>query len=184
MKKILIIDNNDSFTANLEHLIAGFTGIKPDILPYSRITNCDFNIYDLVVISPGPGRPSDYPYYRILMQSGVPVLGICLGMQIMAEYFGGEVGRLAGCIHGRAEKIMFDSQEFEVARYHSLYIKRLTKCFEVICENSNGVPLGIRHKDLPIIGYQFHPESFLTTNGVYFIDYAFKFFNKHHTATV
>lgn len=184
MKKIVIIDNNDSFTANLDHLIAEYAQAKPQVIPYGQIKNCDFQQYDLVVISPGPGRPADYPDYKVLLQSGMPILGICLGMQIMAEYFGGKVGKLAGCVHGRSEKIKFDSHEFEVARYHSLHINKVPECFDVICTNAGGIPMAIKHRGSAFIGYQFHPESFLTTNGAYFLDYAFKFFNKYQPSAV
>ncbi|MEZ5359240.1 MAG: aminodeoxychorismate/anthranilate synthase component II [Candidatus Zixiibacteriota bacterium] len=180
----LIIDNNDSFTLNLRHLIAQSDGRLPDVIPYEAINTADFAAYDIIVISPGPGKPEEYPNYRRLFESGKPIIGICLGMQVMAIYFGGEVDRLPDCFHGRTEDIEFDGKTLAVARYHSLAVTRVPDCFDVISRNSSSVPMAIAHKTLPIIGFQFHPESFLTENGNTFIDYALTFIDRHITRPV
>ncbi|MCK5127375.1 MAG: aminodeoxychorismate/anthranilate synthase component II [candidate division Zixibacteria bacterium] len=174
---ILIIDNNDSFTYNLRHLLQTAQSSEPDVISYDSIDKVDFQRYDTIVISPGPGKPSEYPNYSKLFKSGKPIIGVCLGMQIMAEFYGGEVSLLEDCFHGRTESIEFDGKSFEVARYHSLAITRVPSCFTVISSNQATVPMAMTHNEFPYIGYQFHPESFLTKNGQFFIDYAFKFIN-------
>lgn len=181
---ILIIDNNDSFTLNLRHLVAEYSGRLPDVIAYDAIYTADFEAYDIIVISPGPGRPEEYPDYKCLLESGKPIIGICLGMQIMAVKYGGEVDRLPDCFHGRTEDIEFDGRTYAVARYHSLAVTRVPDCFDIISRNNSGVPMAMAHKNLPIIGYQFHPESFLTEQGRVFIDYACKFIDKHIARTV
>lgn len=180
--KILLIDNNDSFTNNLEHLLVReIIGVKVTVLPYSVVFPRDerpksFNEYDLLVISPGPGCPADYPGYDDVIASGKPVLGICLGMQIINECCGGLTARLAGCFHGRAEKIGFAGKSLAVARYHSLYCAEVGKGLEVISRNMDGIPMAVEHDNLPLLGYQFHPESFLTDQAGVFIEYALDFF--------
>ena len=170
--RILIIDNNDSFTANLEHLLAVTTRSEPEVLPYSQLAGIRPSAYDLNVISPGPGWPSDYPGYAPLLESGTPVLGICLGMQIINEHFGGDTATLSGCVHGRTDRVVLDSRRFVVARYHSLYLSRVASCLEVTATNPDGVPMAVQHRSRPLLGYQFHPESFLTGDGGSLIDYA------------
>ncbi|MBU1317693.1 MAG: aminodeoxychorismate/anthranilate synthase component II [candidate division Zixibacteria bacterium] len=176
--RILIIDNDDSFTGNLKHLIAQRLQTDPVVVPYTRLSVVEPSQYDLIVISAGPGKPSEYTGYRHMLDSDIPILGICLGMQIINEYFGGETARLDGCIHGRTERIEFEGRSLDVARYHSLCVKRVGANLEVIAVNSGGVPMALQHRSKRILGYQFHPESFLTTDGGYFIDYAIDFIHK------
>jgi para-aminobenzoate synthetase component 2 len=111
-----------------------------------------------------------------LLESGRPVLGICLGMQIMNNHFGGETRELAGCVHGKTDRILFDEKAFTVARYHSLYLHAVSPEFEVIARNGAGIPMAMRHRSRPLIGYQFHPESFLTEKPQEFIAYATRIF--------
>ncbi len=174
--KILIVDNNDSFTNNLEHLLFECAEAAPVILPYDSLAVADLAGFDLLVISPGPCTPADYPSYGPLFETGTPVLGICLGMQVINDHYGGRTVPLPGCVHGRAESIDFEGARRRVARYHSLHIERLGEGLEVISHNDAGVIMALRHRTLPIIGYQFHPESFLTDGGCYFIDYALRLF--------
>jgi para-aminobenzoate synthetase component 2 len=175
--EIVIIDNDDSFTGNLEHLFVESTGSRPWVVPYSDIRTVDSSAPELVVISAGPGRPSEYPDYAPILESGVPILGICLGLQIINEHFGGETAMLPDCVHGKTDDISFAGRIYTVARYHSLYLRRVAGCFDVIAANSAGVPMALRHKTRRTLGYQFHPESFLTPDGAYFVDYAISFLN-------
>ncbi|WP_457571727.1 anthranilate synthase component II [Desulfovulcanus sp.] len=174
---ILLIDNNDSFTCNLEHLLATTTKGKVKVIPYNELTLEELKGYAFTVISPGPGKPSEYPEYSYLFAQNLPVLGICLGMQIINEFFGGKTAPLPGCVHGKTDIIKFMDRSCRVARYHSLYLSRVADCLEVIATNMNGLPMAIRHKSRKILGYQFHPESFLTQDGEGFINYALKFFD-------
>jgi para-aminobenzoate synthetase component 2 len=130
---------------------------------------------DLLVVSAGPGHPSEYTKYSKLLDSDVSVLGICLGMQVINEHFGGTTVRLEGCVHGRSDVIIFDGRSFEVATYNSLRVDHVGEDLEVIARNSKGVPMALRHRTRRIIGYQFHPESFLTADGGYFVEYAINF---------
>ncbi len=178
---ILLIDNNDSFTNNLEHLLAReIADAEIAVFSYVQVLGCgaafDFSVYELIIISPGPGCPADYPGYELVIESGLPVLGICLGMQILNEYFGGCTARLDGCFHGRTERIDFVGHDLAVARYHSLYCSELGQGLNLLSRNSALVPMAVAHESLSLLGYQFHPESFLTEQPGVFIEFALHHF--------
>lgn len=173
--RIVIIDNRDSFTRNLEHLVAQVAPSPPAIVPVAEIDAVTPAEWDMVIISPGPGAPQDYPGYARIVDSGVPVLGVCLGMQILNAHFGGVTSRLAGCVHGRQDVMHWRQRQWTVARYHSLYVSTVGAGLDVLAANAQGVPFVLAHPRRPLIGYQFHPESFLTENGGAFIDYAFTY---------
>jgi len=179
--RITLFDNNDSFTRNLEHLLAASTGARVRIEPYAALRRArdaggapwrDLLDADLLVISPGPGAPDEYPAYAALSECGCPVLGICLGMQIINEFCGGSTVRLHPCVHGRAEAIRFQGGVQRVARYHSLGVDRLGRGLRVTLRTEHGVVMALEHEERPWLGYQFHPESFLTGNGGFWIRHA------------
>ncbi|MDC0336430.1 aminodeoxychorismate/anthranilate synthase component II [Pseudodesulfovibrio sp.] len=175
---ILLIDNNDSFTRNLEHLLAtAIAGAMVVVEPYSRLAELDLTAPDCIVISPGPGVPADYPGYERVFEADKPVLGICLGMQIMNEYRGGSTGRLPGCVHGKTDTIFWNDSQRTVARYHSLCVTQVGDGLTILAENSNSVPMSLGSAHGRMLGYQFHPESFLTPDGGAFIHDALSFLN-------
>lgn len=173
---VLLIDNNDSFTRNLEHLLdSAIAGAEVVVQPYAALNSLDLVWPDLIVISPGPGAPADYSGYARVFEAGRPVLGICLGMQIMNEFCGGTTGRLPGCVHGKTDVIVWQGREHVVARYHSLYVTRLGAGLSLLAENSDAVPMCLGSAADRLLGFQFHPESFLTPDGGAFIVDALEF---------
>lgn len=266
--RILLADNHDSFTRNLEHLLVAATGCVPVVVPVDRLDEATTGWphasdgpapadlaarWDLLVISPGPGTPEEYPQYAPLLggeatrverasrmagttdttgddtdatllagqaagmvtalaatsspdpsvatpavpaatsspdksavspaatasppcvQPGpvpVPVLGICLGLQIINAHFGGVTAPLPGCVHGKPDTLHYAGQARTVARYHSLHLSAMGEGMRVLARNGQGVVMAARHRCLPLLGYQFHPESFLTPDGVWWIRHA------------
>ena len=186
---ILILDNFDSFTFNLyqcvgEILVNNNKNFAIDVARNNEITieKIKKNNYEKIIISPGPGDPSDPQYFgvcaKVLTEVGgqIPVLGVCLGMQGMAYYFGGKVVRAKAPMHGKTSYIQHDGkglfkdllQDIEVMRYHSLVAekKTLPKCLKITAlSNDTKEIMGLRHKEFPIEGIQFHPESFATEGG-------------------
>ena len=162
--RILLVDNRDSFTRNLEHLLFQATGHAPVIAAYDAFHTDMAAAFELTVISPGPGHPREYPAYGPLLSSGRPALGVCLGLQIMNLHFGGAVERLPGCVHGKASRFKLFGREMTAARYHSLYLSRMAPDLDVLAE-FEGIPMAARHRTLPLLGLQFHPESFMTPQG-------------------
>jgi len=177
---ILIIDNYDSFTYNLVHLVGEHTSdynvYRNDKLTVDQIR--DMNP-DKILLSPGPGRPDQAGIMEDVIESlgkDTPVLGVCLGHQAIGEVFGAEVVHAPTLMHGKTSEIYHDgksvylsvTQGFKATRYHSLVLDRKSisdEEFEITAETSEGVVMGIRHRRYPIEGIQFHPESILTIEG-------------------
>ena len=185
--KILIIDNYDSFTFNLyqylgEILMKKSKNFKLIVKRNDEITipEIEKQKFDRIIISPGPGNPSDPRYFGIckdvLLKVGkkTPVLGICLGMQGLAHYYGGKIAPAKTPMHGKTSIINHDSlgvfknlpQNLEVMRYHSLIVKKenLPSCLKITATTGTEI-MGLRHTRYPIEGVQFHPESFATEAG-------------------
>ncbi len=179
MKKVLLIDNYDSFTYNV---VQALRILEADVVVRANdeITPEEARKFDPthLVISPGPGRPegagATLSVIEVMMDR-VPLLGICLGHQAIAVVLGGEVTRAPELRHGKASPIYHDSNTlyaglpspFDAGRYHSLAVTEgeLPEDLMVSAFTSQGVIMGIRHKDLPVEGVQFHPESLLTPSG-------------------
>lgn len=167
---VLLIDNNDSFTRNLEHLlVSAMEGAEVAVEPHARLADLDLTGRDLVVLSPGPGHPSEYPGYGRILDSGRPALGICLGMQIINGLCGGVTGPLAGCVHGKTGEIGWRDESRIVARYHSLHVTEAGRGLSVLASDRDGVVMALGSRERRLLGYQFHPESFLTPDGETFI---------------
>lgn len=173
--KLLLVDNEDCFIHTLANY-AQQTGAS--VTTYRAGVALDLldQVHpDLVLISPGPGRPADFgvpDLVRQLANRGIPTFGVCLGLQGMVEAFGGELGVLDYPMHGKGSLITHQGQgvfenlpsPFRVGRYHSLYAipEKLPACFEVTAQSEDGIIMGVRHKELPLEAVQFHPESILT----------------------
>ncbi|QXD15762.1 aminodeoxychorismate/anthranilate synthase component II [Rhodocaloribacter litoris] len=176
---ILVIDNYDSFTYNLVHLVAREEDevrvVRNDALTVEDVRAMQ---PDGILISPGPGRPADAGITEALIRelgAETPILGVCLGHQAIGEVFGGRVVHAPALMHGKTSTIRHDgrtifaglSQPFTATRYHSLVVDRATlpEVLEVSAETADGVIMGLRHRSLPIEGIQFHPESVITVEG-------------------
>ncbi|NIA13912.1 MAG: anthranilate/aminodeoxychorismate synthase component II [Nitrospiraceae bacterium] len=176
---IVIVDNYDSFTYNL---VQYFGELEPDIRVFRNDAIDVAGIRDLkpdrIIVSPGPCTPNEAGISRdVIRELGkdTPLLGVCLGHQCIGDVFGGDVIRADNVMHGKVSRIthhsnpLFDGVEspFEATRYHSLIVKRDTcpDVLEITAETDAGEIMGLAHKELPIWGLQFHPESILTTCG-------------------
>ena len=180
MPRVLVIDNYDSFVYNLVQYL-GELGAEPIVHRHDAISLDDMSAMrpDAVLVSPGPGRPADAGLSnaanRAFGERGVPVLGVCLGLQCIGELYGGSVVRAPRVMHGKTSQISHDGQglftglpnPFEATRYHSLLIERssVPDSLDVTAESEDGLVMGLRHRDFPIEGVQFHPESILTDAG-------------------
>lgn len=175
---ILIIDNYDSFTYNLVHLIAvnteDYKVIRNDALSVDEIEKLN---PEKILISPGPGRPSEAGVTEeVINRLGkkIPVLGVCLGHQAIGEVFGAQVVHADTLMHGKVSKVEHDGrsifkdveENFTATRYHSLVLDPGTIPGELeVTARTGNVVMGVRHKEHPIEGIQFHPESILTVEG-------------------
>src|SRR5215471_499483 len=176
--KLLLVDNEDCFIQTLANY-ARQTGAE--VVTYRAGFPAELMAQvqpSLILISPGPGRPRDFgvpDVVQMAVRLGVPVFGVCLGLQGIVEAFGGELGVLDYPMHGKPSPVhhrnlgVFEGlpAEFTVGRYHSLFARRETfpACLEVTAETEDGVIMGVRHRELPIEAVQFHPESILTATG-------------------
>jgi anthranilate synthase/aminodeoxychorismate synthase-like glutamine amidotransferase len=179
--RTLLIDNYDSYTFNLFHLLDEVNGEEPLVIHNDALSSAEIEGWDVdnVVISPGPGRPEHPRDVRVsldaLERARVPVLGVCLGHQCIGEVYGGRVVRAERVMHGKTSAIRHRGSgvfaglpdPLEATRYHSLVVSRegLPDELEVTAETEDGVIMGLRHRELDVEGVQFHPESVLTVAG-------------------
>lgn len=176
---VLVIDNYDSFTYNLVHLINEL-GFEAEVWRNDKFDLADVNKYDKILLSPGPGIPEEAGLLLEVIKAYAPsksILGICLGQQAIAEAFGGSLLNLGRPMHGIATPItVLDKEELtfkncpaiiEVGRYHSWVVNTvdLPECLIVTSTDKDGQIMSLRHQTLDVRGVQFHPESVLTPNG-------------------
>jgi len=180
--RILIVDNYDSFTFNLYHYVKQFN-FDVEVLKNDKIKLNDIKLYDKIILSPGPGLPSEHHnLFEIIKKSiNKPLLGVCLGHQAIAEFFGAKLVNLSSVNHGISSLIsiinddyIFDniSKEINVGLYHSWVIDKnnFPACLKITSVNSDGFISSYKHISLDIRGVQFHPESILTENGLKMIE--------------
>jgi anthranilate synthase/aminodeoxychorismate synthase-like glutamine amidotransferase len=174
---ILLVDNYDSFTYNLAHLF-GELGTEVDVRRNDAVSADEAEALapEYLVLSPGPGRPAGagatLDIIRRLAPT-TPTLGVCLGHQAIVESFGGAVDQARELVHGKSCVVRHDGrglfaglpEELEVGRYHSLAATEIPDVLEVTARADDGEVMAVRHRELPVVGVQFHPESVLTPDG-------------------
>lgn len=181
---VLLIDNYDSFTYNL---VQSFLVLGAEVIVHRNDQITVDEALQLepthLVISPGPGRPEDAGVSLDMIaafENSVPILGVCLGHQSLVQHFGGRIVSAARLMHGKTSQIEHDGkvlyaglpQPCEVGRYHSLAAERdsIPEVLEVTARTAGGEIMGVRHRELPVEGVQFHPESVLTPDGDQLLD--------------
>ena len=177
-KQVLLIDHDDSFV----HMLADyFRQVGADVTVVRHVHALDMlaqRPWDLLVLSPGPGRPEDFRIASTIdaaLAKKLPIFGVCLGVQAIGEYFGGQLGQLATPAHGRPSQVTVKGgrlmqnlpDEIIIGRYHSLYVERdsMPESLVVTATTDDGVAMAIEHKSLPVGGVQFHPESLMSLGG-------------------
>ncbi len=180
MNKVLLIDNYDSFTYNLVQLVEEVTGNRPTVIRNDVLDSVVLADFTHVILSPGPGLPNEAGNLSNaiaeLVKLETPTLGVCLGQQAIAEHFGGSLLNLDKVYHGVSSTIEITKpnalftqipKQFEAGRYHSWIVNpdNFPSELETICLGPEKEIMALRHKTLPILGVQFHPESILTKDG-------------------
>ena len=180
MKKIILIDNYDSFTFNLYHYLSSLK-VKVDVIRNDQITSNQIlkRKYNKIVISPGPGNPNQSGNCLKIVKSlykKIPILGVCLGHQIIGQVFGSKIVQTQKLMHGKTSKIIPKKvgilrnlpKSFEATRYHSLIIdkKSLSRHLEITAESKDGLIMAVQHRKYNVHGVQFHPESIKTKLGI------------------
>ena len=185
--KILVFDNYDSFTYNLVHLVEKITGEKTDVFRNDQIAMEDIQAYDKIILSPGPGIPSEAGLLLPLIKefsATKSILGVCLGHQAIGEAFGANLVNLSSVYHGVASPVKIMPQNprnsqvnadlfegladgFMAGRYHSWVVdpNGFPKVLEITAMDENGHIMALRHRKYDVLGVQFHPESVLTPSG-------------------
>jgi len=189
-KNVLLIDHDDSFV----HMLADYfrqVGAEVTVVRYVHALNMlKQKTWDLLVLSPGPGRPEDFGIKKTIdaaLEKKLPVFGVCLGVQAIGEYFGGELGQLTHPAHGRPSRVQVRGgrlmrnlpNEIVIGRYHSLFVERdsMPDVLSVTASTEDGVAMALEHKNLPVAGVQFHPESLMSLGnevGLKIVENAFR----------
>ncbi len=180
MSSILVLDNYDSFTYNLVHLLVEIGASDFDVIRNDKLSVEEALQYRKILLSPGPGLPSEAGHMPAIIKACSPsasILGVCLGHQGIAEAFGGTLSQMKKVMHGRETSIRVLTKDellfaglpdsLQVGRYHSWLVERasLPSCFHVTAEDESGQIMGISHNTLDVRGVQFHPESVMTPDG-------------------
>lgn len=177
--KILILDNYDSFTYNLVHIVRKLGYKDLDVIRNDKIAVEDVKIYDKIILSPGPGIPVEAGIMMDLIKAYAPqkpILGVCLGHQAIGESFGGELYNIQKVIHGKslattivADDYLFNNvpKTFKSGRYHSWAVRKenFPSDLEITAFDENGIVMALKHKKYDVRGVQFHPESIMTEHG-------------------
>ena len=179
--KLLLVDNYDSFTWNLAHLFGAVDGVEVEVIRNddARLGECVTARYDGVIVGPGPGRPAEAGRTMALVRESAaerrPLFGVCLGLQAIGEAFGGRVVHAPQQMHGKTSAITHDGagafagvpSPLRATRYHSLCVDHegFPAALRANAVSDDGVIQGLAHRELPIFGVQFHPESVLTADG-------------------
>jgi anthranilate synthase len=189
-KRVLLIDHDDSFV----HMLADYfrqVGASVTVVRYVHALDMlKQKRWDLLVLSPGPGRPEDFGIKKTIdaaLENKLPVFGVCLGVQAIGEYFGGELGQLTHPAHGRPSRVQVRGgrlmrnlpNEIVIGRYHSLFVERdsMPEVLNVTASTEDGVAMALEHKTLPVAGVQFHPESLMSLGnevGLKIVENAFR----------
>ena len=190
--KILLIDNYDSFTYNLYHYLSALK-TKVEVYRNDKINSSEIikKRFDRIVISPGPGNPNQSGNCLKIVKefhNKLPILGVCLGHQIIGQVFGSKIIQAKKLMHGKTSRIISKNtgilknlpKNFEATRYHSLIIdkKTLSKDLEITAETKDGLIMGVKHKKHNVHGVQFHPESIKTKLGIKILKNFIRFKNK------
>tara|TARA_B100000427_G_scaffold119622_1_gene99687 strand:+ start:158 stop:721 length:564 start_codon:yes stop_codon:yes gene_type:complete len=177
--KIILIDNYDSFTFNLYHYLSNYSDVE--VVRNDKINSSDIRKkkYNKIVISPGPGNPNKAGNCLKIVKKlykKIPILGVCLGHQIIGQVFGSKIIQANELVHGKTSVIINNKigilknlpRKFEATRYHSLIVdeKTLSKDIDITAKTKDGIIMGIKHKKYNIHGVQFHPESIKTKYGL------------------
>lgn len=178
--KILILDNYDSFTYNLVHMVEDITGNLPDVFRNDEIEVEEISRYDVIILSPGPGIPDEAGVLKEVIATYAgkkPIFGVCLGLQAITEVFGGKIENMGDVFHGVATEMTVSKKDatifkniptkFDAARYHSWIASKenFPSELEITAIDEDGEIQAIEHKEFPISAVQFHPESILTEVG-------------------
>lgn len=188
--KIVLIDNYDSFTYNLRNLVLEL-GVNVDVVKNDAFQLEELESYDGILLSPGPGLPKEAGLLLNVIKTYAnkkPILGVCLGEQAIAEAFGGKLANLNEVFHGIQSEISCSKddplfkglpQEILVGRYHSWVVspENFPSCLQITATSKEGHIMAIRHRNLPVMGIQFHPESVLTLDGKAILANWFQIFN-------
>jgi anthranilate synthase component 2 len=175
--RVLVVDNYDSFTYNLVHLLEEL-GAEVVVRRNDELSSDEARALapDRLVVSPGPGRPAEAGCSLELVRDlgpEIPTLGVCLGHQAIVEAYGGRIGPAHALVHGKASRVRHDGRgvfaglpaEIQAGRYHSLASARVPDALEVTARTDDGEVMGVRHREHAVEGVQFHPESVLTPDG-------------------